>query len=392
MNPPKRTPVEQIRVEHRLKVIRALRDHGPQSRVELCESLSLAPTTMTKLVADLLQEGLIDESGVQTQSGGVGRPRLELRLVPESRHIVSVAIAPEGLDWAMVKLDLSVARQGRVEFPVASRPPQDTLDAVVALVSDLAGMPRGKHNAGPSGVAIAVPGFVDDQMRVSLRAPHIGWSHVAIADHLEAQLKLPVVVHNNARAMALAELQHLRADGVPPLLYVQAKHGMGAAIIDSPASVLQRHYVLSELGNIPVQRHASAADGPDDLRLGAVVNEQYLQSVLGLKVGAADVVPELERRALAGDEAAARLYAQTVHYLAIGLGIAIDLLNPKTIVLGGIYALASDRFLDDLLADIKRLALGEFTQQIRLLRSSLVGQGALIGAAMVGMERFLALH
>jgi predicted NBD/HSP70 family sugar kinase len=391
MNPPKRTPVEQIRVEHRLKVIRALRDHGPQSRVELCESLGLAPTTMTKLVADLLQEGLVDESGVQAQSG-VGRPRLELRLVPESHHVVSVAIAPEGLDWAVVKLDLSVAEQGRVPFPVAGRPPEGTLDAVAALVSDLVGASSGKRDTRPSGVAIAVPGFVDDQMRVSLRAPHIGWSHVAIADALEAQLKLPVVVHNNARAMALAELQHLRADGVSPLLYVQAKHGMGAAIVDSPASALQRHYVLSELGNIPVQRHATADGGPDDLRLGMGVNEKYLQTVLRLEAGAADVVPELERRALAGDEAAARLYAQTVHYLAIGLGIAIDLLNPKTIVLGGIYALASDRFLDDLLADIKRLALGEFTQQVTLLRSSLVGQGAQIGAAMVGMERFLALH
>lgn len=391
MKPPKRTPIEQVRVEHRLKVIRALRDHGPQSRVELCESLTLAPTTMSKLVADLLQVGLVDEPGVQVQNG-VGRPRLDLRLVPESRQVISVAITPEGLDWAIVRLDLSVAKHGHVAFCVASKAPEDTLDAITALVSDLIGEARGKRDAKPSGVAVAVPGFVDEQMRVSLRAPHIGWSHVAIADHLEAQLELPVVVHNNARAMALAELQQLRVEGVPPLIYVQAKHGMGAAIIDSTASALQRHYVLSELGNIPVQRHATADSGPDDLRLGMVVNEKYLQSALGLEAGAADVVPELERRALAGDEAAARLYAQTVHYLAIGLGIAIDLLNPKTIVLGGIYALASDRFLDDLLADIKRLALGEFTQQVRLLRSSLVGQGALIGAAMVGMERFLALH
>ena len=391
MNQPKHNPVEQIRVEHRLKVIRALRDQGPQSRVELCELLGLAPTTMTKVVADLLQQGLVDESGLQVQNG-VGRPRLDLRLVPDSRHVISVVITPDGLDWAVVRLDLSVAQQGRVAFAVASRPPKHSLDAIAALVSDLVGAARAKHAAKPIGVAIAVPGFVDDQMRMSVRAPHIGWSHVAIADHLEAHTSLPVVVHNNARAMALAELQQLRADGVSPLLYVQAKHGMGAAIVDSTASALQRHYVLSELGNIPVQRHASAADGPEDLRLGSVVTKHYLQTALGLKAGAVDVVPELERRAFAGDDAARRLYAQTVHYLAIGLGIAIDLLNPRTIVLGGIYALASDRFLDDLLADIKRLALGEFTQQVTLRRSSLVGRGAQIGAAMVGMERFLALH
>ena len=391
MKPAKHNPVEQVRVEHRLKVMRALRDQGPQSRVELCKSLGLAPTTMTKVVADLLQEGLVDESGLQVQNG-VGRPRLDLRLVPDSRQVISVVITPEGLDWAIVQLDLNVAKQGRVEFPVASRPPEDTLDAIAALVSDLVGAARAKHAVRPIGVAIALPGFVDDHMRVSLRAPHIGWSHVAIADHLEAHARLPVIVHNNARAMALAELQQLRSNGMPPLLYVQAKHGMGAAIVDSVESALQRHYVLSELGNIPVQRHASAADGPEDLRLGTVVTERYLQAALGMKAGAVDVVPELERRALAGDDAARRLYAQTVHYLAIGLGIAIDLLNPRTIVLGGIYALASDRFLDDLLADIKRLALGEFTEQVTLLRSSLVGRGAQIGAAMVGMERFLALH
>lgn len=390
MNQSRINPVEQVRVEHRLKVIRALRDQGPQSRVELCESLGLAPTTMTKLVAELLQQGLVDERGLQAQSG-VGRPRLDLRLVPDSRQVISVVITPDGLDWAVVQLDLSVAKQGRIAFEVATRPPNDTLDAIAALVADLVNAARASHAALPIGVVIAVPGFVDDRMRISVRAPHIRWNHVAIADHLEAHTRLPVVVHNNARAMALAELQHLRSDGVPPLLYVQTKHGMGAAIVDSTASALQRHYLLSELGNIPVQRHASAAEGPEDLRLGAVVSEQYLMNMLGLKAGDGDVVPHLERRALAGDDAAQRLYAQTLHYLAIGLGIAIDLLNPRTIVLGGIYALASDRFLDDLLADIRRLALGEFTRQVTLLRSSLIGQGAQIGAAMVGMERFLAL-
>lgn len=391
MNPPKRTPVEQVRVDHRLKVIRVLRDQSPLSRVELCESLGLAPTTMTKLIADLLKEGLVDESGLQAQNG-VGRPRHDLRIVPPSRQIVSVAIAPEGLTWAVVQLDLSVTKQGRVQFNVPARPPEETLDAIAVLVTDLIETSRGKRDERLIGVAIAVPGFVDDQMRVSLRAPHIGWLNVAIADSLEAQLRLPVIVHNNARAMALAELQHLRSAGEPPLLYVQAKHGIGAAIVDSTASALQHHYVLSELGNIPVQRHASAEGSLDDLRLGMVVNEQYLLSALGLKDLDGGVIPELERRALAGDEAAARLYEQTVHYLAIGLGIAIDLLNPRTIVLGGIYALASDRFRDDLLADIKRLAIGEFTQQVKLLCSSLVGQGAQIGVAMVGMERFLTLH
>ncbi len=383
----KRTSVEQVRVNHRLKVLRSLRDGGRQSRVQLCETAELTPTTMSKLVAELIREGLVEESGTQALAGA-GRPRLDLRLVPQARCVISLSVRPDGLQWAVVQLDLGITRRGAVPHAVAQTPPEDTLDAMVRLLQDVIG--SNPDSQGPLGLVVTLPGAIDESMRVCKRAPLIGWTDVRVADRLQAPLRLPVLVHNNARAMALAELRHVGPSCEPPLLYVQARHGIGAALIDSVASVLHGHYLLSELGNIPVQPHATDMHHADPLRLGAVLNEQHLRRQLGITRG--DAVREMETRASQGDQAAQHLQVQTLHYLGIGLGIAVDLLNPRTIVLGGIYAQASDAFLEALLSQIRRVAFSELTPELVLRRSALVGQGDLIGAAMIGMEHFMELQ
>lgn len=380
-----------MRVEHRLKVIRALRDEGVQSRAQLCESLGLAPTTMSKLAAELQAQGVIAETGPQ-QSSRVGRPRLDLRLMPDARHVLSVSVVPDALEWAVIRLDLSVAQQGREPMDVAICPPEDVMAGVVALAERW--MMR-RHASTPAtrlmGVAVAVPGFVDEHLRRSVRAPHIGWNDVAIADRLEMALDLPVIVHNNVRCMALAQLRDLGDAASTPLLYVQAKHGLGAALVFSAAPALQRRHILSELGNIPPQPLEGAGRIDSSLRLGDVVNEHYLRRALGLPEGGSGTVQELERRAAAGDADVARLYQHTVSHLAVGLGIAIDLLNPRVIVLGGIYAPASDRFMVDLREAVRQRALDELALQVAFRRSSVAETGALLGAAMVGMDQFLTL-
>ena len=68
--------------------------------------------------------------------------------------------------------------------------------------------------------------------------------------------------------------------------------GIGAAIVHSTAAAVQPHYVLSELGNIPVRSLATHPEA-QDLRLDAVVNERYLREALDLADPAQPPVPAL---------------------------------------------------------------------------------------------------
>jgi predicted NBD/HSP70 family sugar kinase len=121
----------------------------------------------------------------------------------------------------------------------------------------------------------------------------------------------------------------------------------------------------------------------------SVTNDRYLRAVLGLVPGEQEVLPVLEQRCDAKDGLAQDLYWQTIANLARGLGIAINLLNPSIIVLGGIYAQASQKFVKDLESELKLHAQEELTQDLHMQCSQLGRSGALQGAAIVAFDRLL---
>jgi predicted NBD/HSP70 family sugar kinase len=381
----KSSPVEDVRLGHRMQVIRALRATGGMSRTELSKVLHLSPTTMTKLVSELLELGYVIEFGERVQNG-LGRPRQGLQLVRNALRVLSIVVEPRRLSWVEVSLNLELGQQGSIAYPVADRPAIETLNRIAELVRKRAR--ERKAAQGPLyGVTLAVPGFVDDELRISIDAPHIHWKRVPVADHLEEAVNLPVAVYNNARAMALAEFEHLRLEEGDSLLFVQTRQGVGAALVNTTATN-QRHHVVTELGNIPLSGLETRSGG-SPVRLHSIVNESYLRRSLDFHDEDTEVVVQLERQAAEGQPHAQRLRAQTLRQLAYALSIAIDLLNPRIVVLGGIFAHASDAFIEELMREVKRLAMEELTRNLEIRRSALAGVGAQIGAQMAGIDRFL---
>ena len=71
-------------------LLKHIRDQGPISRAELVKTTKLSPTTVSVIVEELLQEGLVTEVGMGESSGG-RRPIL-LEFQPKARLAVGVDI------------------------------------------------------------------------------------------------------------------------------------------------------------------------------------------------------------------------------------------------------------------------------------------------------------
>lgn len=382
------TPVDQLRVRHCMEVVLALRDHPPLSRVELCKLLKRSPTTMTKVIAQLLLAGWVTESEGQ-RSQSAGRPRTILCLLPARLQVLAMVVEPAAVHCAVVGLDMQVRHPSSHVLPVAA---QDAARSLRELVRIAKAQNRKLLAAGESplrAVAIVVPGMTDTRLRTSLRAPPLGWKDLDIAGTIEPALDVPVLVHNNTRAMAFAEFRHRQLHEDQPMLFVQARFGLGAAMVNSATPSHHGHYGVSELGHIPLCVNRFSDRVPTDANLVSVTNEAYLRAVLGLSAQAGDVLPLLEQRRDAKDRVAIKLYTQTIENLAMGLGIAVNLLNPRLIVLGGIYAHASARFLHDLHTQLSNHAHAELIQGLQLQCSELRRHCALQGAAIVAFDRLL---
>ena len=143
------SPVEHLRIRHLGEVLRSLRDHGAQSRTELCETLGLSSTTLSKLVAELLSGGWLTEGEVRRQRD-VGRPHTALALVPQACRLASVVVEPDALHIGVAGLDarLDPIHSAPVAFSQAHTEPSQPVRPAVACSPQSA--PRWTASPGPS--------------------------------------------------------------------------------------------------------------------------------------------------------------------------------------------------------------------------------------------------
>jgi predicted NBD/HSP70 family sugar kinase len=379
--------VEALRIKHRMQVLIGLRDGGPLSRVELARRTSLSNTTLTKVVADLIDRGWIVEAQTR-RTRELGRPQVELALVAHACRILVVVIDPDAVALGVVGLDLEPLHLERHACRTSDS--RDTLDRVASLVKRF----RRFHSADATnvrGLAVVLPGGTDTRLRMVSSSRQLGWHGVPVSDSLEASCSLPVIVHNNTRAMGFAEFRALGLHEEQPMLFLQARFGLGAAMVNSMSPNVHAHYGVSELAYIPVavNRFRHKAPTPDK-HLVRVLTQKYLETVLDVSAQDGPVVALMEARRRAGDSAARRLYNQTIENLACGLGVAVDILHPRIIVLGGVFAHASAAFIDDLNLRLRERAQPEHTESLVIQCSCLGPIGAVQGGAIAAFDRCLA--
>ncbi len=385
--PAKTTPVEMLRVRHRMQALVCLRDCGPMSRVDLCRRLGQSTTTMTKVVADLLSLGWVGEGEARPRNEP-GRPATALHIRAIAPAVLVAVVEPARVTTARVGLDLTPGERRVHRLQVVGRTGADAANAIAGL------MAREADRLAAAGrpvaaAAVVAPGTTDVQLRVSRYALFFGWRNLDIAGPVEAATGLPALLINNTRAMGLAEFRHLGLPAGQSLLFVQARHGVGAALIDAVSAELGAPSAFSELGHMPVGRNGLVSGMPQHTAVVEVLRESYLRGVLGAGEETERVVEAMEARARSGERRAAALREQTVENLAAALGAAVNLLMPARIVIGGMYADGSDSFLADVRARMPFHAQAELLEGVELARTTLGADGAIAGGAVVAFDRLL---
>jgi ROK family protein/winged helix-turn-helix DNA-binding protein len=191
-----------IRRVNRSTVLRRIYLDRSVSRQELSQLSGLSSATVTNVVAELIQEGIVIESGSEASQGG--RPRLILTINPGYGYFLGVEI---GETLIRIELfDLTLGKPGATAYPLAldESEPEQVIEhihqGVTALLAE-AGIALEKV----IGVGVGAGGVVDLTDPVSVYLPSWGWRHVPLGALLQERLGMPIYLDNAAKAMAQAE-------------------------------------------------------------------------------------------------------------------------------------------------------------------------------------------
>src|SRR5262249_24367220 len=107
---------------------------------------------------------------------------------------------------------------------------------------------------GLLGVAVGIPGLVDQASGTLMFAPNLGWQNVPVRAILRAALGyVPLFVDNEANMAALGEYFFGMGQGYDEILYISAGVGLGGAIVRNSHLFRGKIGFASEFGHMTMQ-------------------------------------------------------------------------------------------------------------------------------------------
>jgi predicted NBD/HSP70 family sugar kinase len=391
--------VQDVRPHNRAAMLGRLR-LGPSTRLTLARELGLSHSAISNVAAELLADGVLVERAPRDPTTRIGRPSSELAISARSRLVLAVELGAGVVQLALCDLLGAVVRSETLEFADSARP-AEVLAAVGARCRSLA------EAAAPVpvlGVGVGAPGPVDHARRGIRRAVNLGWTDVPVSDPLERLLECPVVVEQDARAMALAEVRAGAHRGVDSLAFVTVEGaGVGAGLVIGGEPYRGGIDAVAALGHIPVVVGGPACSCGNRGCLQAVASAdavaREVRAAVATPAGSAlaaalaeddDPLGALLRCAREGDRAAGRIRTRFLRHLARGIVVVVDLLNVELVVVGGYLAepLAVELLLPSLRAEVADGVFPLLRPSVRIEPASFGAQAGLAGAATVALDAF----
>lgn len=376
-----------IRDINRQIVLNYVREREPISRAEIARKTALQRSTISAIVEDLTREGLIEEVGEGESTGG-RRPTL-LKLHAVGPIVVGVSITPACTTIA--SSDLAGRVIDRQEF-LTDR--DKTLSQVITVVREF----NARYGGSIEGVGVSLPGLVDPSTGTALYVPYFPWRDLPVADEISSAVGVPVVIDNDANAMALAELWFGRPEvtDARDFILVLVAEGVGTGIIFDGQVYRGQRGAAGEFGHMAMGGHAPApcSCGSDDCweafssERSAIARYRQLARV-SQKTPISFV--EVVDRALSGEGNAKAALMETARYLGVGISNLIIGFSPEAIVVVGEIARAWD-LIESALTEAIEHSVRRGLPSARIVPSTLGDTPTLRGAlSLVLANKFAAV-
>jgi predicted NBD/HSP70 family sugar kinase len=383
---------------HNLSVVlRQVVERGPRSRATIATDTGLNKSTVSSLVSELMEFGLLVERGAEHR-GTAGRPGLVVDVARDGVVALGLEVNVDYVGVQATDLAGGSRYKGMEAADNRGRAVADVIDRLGELTRGALEAVRAQ-GLRPIGATVAVPGLVDIQNGALLIAPNLHWEGVPVIDLLRERIEdpqLPLGVDNEANLAALAELWEGAAIGISDFMYASGEIGVGGGLVLGGELFRGYRGFGGEFGHTTVEPEglpcACGSRGCLETRAGL----EPLLAAAGLNGdavhsrGSGKPVAELVRRAHEHDATALAALADCGRWLGIALGTVVNLLSPQAIVLGGNFAPMAEWLAPVIGAELGTRVLGGNGAVPRVLASSLGAEAAMRGAAATQLRRVLA--
>jgi N-acetylglucosamine repressor len=388
---------EQTRAHNSRLVLKIIYDRGEISRADVARETRLTRTTVSDVVADLMDEGLVEEIGYGPSAGG--KPPILLSVVGDSRHLIGIDLASAEFRGAVVNLRGEIRHQ--INVPLLNRDGE----AALALVYDIVQELTDATERPLLGIGIGSPGLMDAANGIVRRSVNLDWYDLPLRALLEERYGVPVYVANDSQVAALGEYTFGDGPGVENLVLIKVGQGIGAGIVLNGWIFHGETFGAGEIGHVAVvedghlcrcghrgcletvacaraivsQARSLAEREPDSLlnQFAATPEEITLETVCNAME--------------AGDEQVKEIVRQVGRYLGIAAANVVGLLSARRIVIAGSVTCLGQVLLDAIREEMVKRSLAVLANETEIGLSGMDAEIVILGASALVLNRELGL-
>lgn len=351
---------------------------------------------ITKLLNELMEEGLVIETGYAISTGG--RRPLTYAIKDDVMYVVSVAM--DQFETRVAIMDMqnkSITQVEKIQLDLAVN--EDALPLLIEKIEDMiqsCGIPKSKI----SGVGIGMPGFVNADKGINytfLKAPQKSISHT-----ISERIEIPVYIDNDSSLIALAEQRFGAAIDKKNAMVINIGWGIGLGLILNGQLFRGHDGFAGEFSHIPLFNNGKLCGCG---KSGCLETETSLLTIIekakeGIQSGRlskinipavahlGQSIENIIHAAQNGDRFAVELFTEAGYNIGRGVAILIHLLNPEIVILSGRGSSAGKVLMAPIQQALNEHCIPRLSHSTELAISSLGYMAELIGAAALVMENF----
>jgi len=379
---------------NRKRILKELYFSKTLSCADLSQRIDRSFPFTTKLLAELIDEGMIVEMGYAISTGG--RRPLTYAINKDVMYMVSVAMDQFVTRITIMDMENNfVVPVEKFELPLPKNPKAllhltDKIDQVILSSA----IPKNKI----IGIGIGMPGLVDVHKGINYSFLHS--SGKTITQYIFEKTGVPVFIDNDSSLIALTELKFGAARNKRNAMVVNIGWGIGLGMILNGELFRGSEGFAGEFSHIPLFLNGKLCSCG---KSGCLETETSLHVIIenakeGLRAGRLSKLSSLSNEhfeeaietiiaaALEGDQFAVSLFSQAAYNIGKGVAILIHLLNPEIIILSGRGSLAGNIWKAPIQQAVNEHCIPRLHHNTTIEVSTIGYNAELIGAAALVME------
>ncbi|MBE2197262.1 MAG: ROK family transcriptional regulator [Anaerolinea sp.] len=378
----KKATRQQTKTHNTRLILRTIYEQGAVSRADIARATNLTRPTVSSIVASLIADALVIETGQSPPTGG--KPATLLTIAEDAYQIIAIDLSSESFCGALINLRGKIS--GRAAFARNGR----SGDAALSLVYELIDALYNQAETAVLGIGVGTPGLVNPHQGIIKQAINLGWQDVHLRDLLAARYQTPIYVANDSHMAALAEYTFGAARDSRHLILIKMGQGISAGILINGQPLYGDGFGAGEIGHVVVMENGPRCRCGNRGCLEALIGSNAILAQASSHAGVA-TWPELAAAAGSGDPQAQQVITQAGRALGIATANLVGSFNIHHIIIAGAVSQCGDAFLQAVRQEMAQRVLPAMAAETTLRFSSLGDDNVLLGSAATVLKQELGV-